>query len=108
MNRRFPLSKRSRDSALGIYPNLLEHPLPRLYAYGVPVTVNSDDPAMFNATLNKNVRALHQPFSFSLDTINEILLNGVRHAFLPQAEKERMEISFSREMTRLRYECGLD
>jgi aminodeoxyfutalosine deaminase len=93
---------------LGIYPNLLEHPLPCLYAHRIPVTVNSDDPTLFNATLNQNIRALHEPFSFSLDTINEILLNGVRYAFLPQAEKKQMEISFSVEMTKLRQECGLD
>jgi adenosine deaminase len=93
---------------LGIYPNLLEHPLPCLYAHGIPVTVNSDDPAMFNSTLNQNIRVLHEPFSFSLDTINEILLNGVRHAFLPKTEKEQMEISFIAEMAELRKECGLD
>ena len=93
---------------LGIYPNLLEHPLPRLYGYGIPFTVNSDDPALFNASLNENVGALYHPFSFSLETINDILLNGVRHAFLPQAEKEQMEILFRKEMTKLRYECGLD
>lgn len=92
---------------LGIYPSLLEHPLPRLYAAGIPITVNSDDPAMFNATLQENINVLQQSFAFPLDTIDEILLNGVRYAFLPQTEKERMEASFRREMTKLRYEYGL-
>lgn len=92
---------------LGIYPGLLEHPLPHLYAAGIPVTVNSDDPAMFNASLHENVRTLHQPFAFALDGIDEILLNGVRYAFLSQTEKEQMETFFRREMTRLRHEYGL-
>jgi aminodeoxyfutalosine deaminase len=92
---------------LGIYPSLAVHPLPRLYAAGVPVTVNADDPPLFNASLNQNVSVLYDTFNFSLDTIDEILLNGVRHSFLPQAEKEAMERSFRSEMAALRIECGL-
>jgi len=36
---------------LGVYPSLAAHPFPRLYAAGVPITVNSDDPPLFNTTL---------------------------------------------------------
>ncbi|MEO8973816.1 MAG: adenosine deaminase [Ktedonobacteraceae bacterium] len=93
---------------LGIYPNLASHPLPLLYAAGVPITINSDDPPLFNATLNQNVNALYEPFRFSLDTIDEIVLNGVRYSFLPLAQKEQMEVAFRTEMLRLRQECGLD
>jgi aminodeoxyfutalosine deaminase len=92
---------------LGIYPRLAEHPLPRLYASGVPISVNADDPPLFNATLNQNVSTLYNAFNFSLDTIDEILLNGVRHSFLPQAQKEQMESVFRAEMATLRAECGL-
>lgn len=93
---------------LGICPNLASHPLPRLYAAGIPVTVNSDDPPLFNATLNQNIGALYEPFRFSLDTIDEIVLNGVRHSFLPLAQKEQMEDAFRLEMMQLRQDCGLD
>lgn len=34
-------------------PSLDEHPLPALVAAGVPVTINSDDPPMFETTLNR-------------------------------------------------------
>ncbi len=95
------------NQCLGIYPNLAEHPFPRLYAAGVPLTVNSDDPPLFNATLNQNVSVLHEPFHFDLDTIDEILLNGVRHSFLPQEQKEAMETSFRSEMARLRLKYNI-
>ena len=36
---------------LGVFPSLATHPLRRLYDAGVPVTVNSDDPPLFNTTL---------------------------------------------------------
>jgi aminodeoxyfutalosine deaminase len=37
---------------LGVYPDYAAHPLPRLLAAGVELTVNSDDPPLFNTTLN--------------------------------------------------------
>jgi len=36
---------------LGIYPSLEHHPIRRLLAAGVPVTLNSDDPPLFHTTL---------------------------------------------------------
>jgi aminodeoxyfutalosine deaminase len=93
---------------LGIYPSLAVHPMPRLYAAGVPVTVNADDPPLFNTSLNQNIATLYNTFNFSLATIDEILLNGLRHSFLPQAEKEAMESAFRSEIAALRGECGLD
>ncbi|HEY7418953.1 MAG TPA: adenosine deaminase [Ktedonobacteraceae bacterium] len=93
---------------LGVYPNLHEHPLPRLYSAGVPLSVNSDDPPLFNTTLNANVFALHDPLNLSLDAIDEILLNGVRHSFLDAAQKQQMEQEFRKEMQRLRNDLELD
>jgi adenosine deaminase len=92
---------------LGVYPSLAQHPLPRLFTAGVPITVNSDDPPLFNTTLNQNVHTLHDPFGFDLDTIDEILLNGVRHSFMPPDQKQQMEAEFRAEMTRLRRELDL-
>jgi aminodeoxyfutalosine deaminase len=87
---------------LGVYANLAEHPLPRLYAAGVPISVNSDDPPLFNTSLNANVATLYDPFGFSLDTVDEILLNGVRHSFMSPEQKLKMEEEFREEMKRLR------
>jgi adenosine deaminase len=89
---------------LGVYASLAAHPLPRLYAAGVPLSVNSDDPPLFNTSLNANVAALYDPFHFSLDTIDEILLNGVRHSFMPAEQKKKMEEDFRAEMRELRHD----
>jgi aminodeoxyfutalosine deaminase len=93
---------------LGIYSSFSQHPLPRLHAAGVPLSVNSDDPPLFNTTLNHNVYALYEPFHFSLDTIDEILLNGVRHSFMPAEQKRAMEEEFRTEMKQLRQELDLE
>ncbi len=92
---------------LGIYPNLAQHPLPQLYAAGIPITVSSDDPPLFNTTLNENVSVLHDAFHLSLGTIDEILLNAVEYSFLPHAQKDTMKSHFRTEMIRLRQKYGL-
>jgi len=92
---------------LGIYANTAEHPFPRLYSAGVPVTINSDDPPLFNTDLNTEVKLLVDPFNFDIETVNHIVLNGVRHNFLPLEEKQVMEATFSAEMARLRQVYGL-
>ncbi len=92
---------------LGVYTNLAAHPLPRLYAAGVPLSVNSDDPPLFNTSLNANVATLYDPFHFALDTIDEILLNGVRHSFMPVEQKQKMEGEFRTEMRSLRQNLHL-
>ena len=45
---------------LGIYPTYEEHPLPRLMDAGVRVTLGSDDPPYFGATIGGRVRALRR------------------------------------------------
>src|SRR3954469_20380705 len=37
---------------LGVFPSYAEHALPKLLAAGVKVTIGSDDPPLFNTTLN--------------------------------------------------------
>lgn len=89
---------------LGVYPDFAVHPLPLLYAAGVPCSINSDDPPLFNTSLNQDVARLHSVFHFDLDTIDELLLNGVRHSFLPPERKQALEAKFRVEMARLRSE----
>ncbi len=86
---------------LGVYPSLQEHPFPRLYAAGIPLTINSDDPPLFNTTLNAEVELLSNSFHYDEDTINEILLNGVRYSFLPAERKQMLEAQFRTEMQQL-------
>src|SRR5579859_6260490 len=67
---------------LGVYPDLERHPLRALYDAGVVVTVNSDDPPLFNTTLTQELQLLPDAFGFSLEEIDDVLLNSVRCSFL--------------------------
>jgi len=87
---------------LGIYPGLAAHPLRRLHDAGIVVTVNSDDPPLFNTTLNDEVALLADPFGFAVEAIDAMLLNGVRHSFLPPGWRRAMEADFVAELTALK------
>jgi aminodeoxyfutalosine deaminase len=87
---------------LGVAANLAAHPLPALLAGGVAVTIASDDPPMFYTTLNDEVALLADPFGLEVAAIDEILLNGVRHSFLPPARKEALEATYRTELDALK------
>lgn len=107
-NRRIPLEVcPGSNICLGIYPDFASHPLVRLYRAGVQFSVNSDDPPLFNVTLNDDIERLHSAFGLELDAIDEIVLNGVRHSFLPPESRAALETAFRAEMLQLRQECGL-
>lgn len=87
---------------LGVAPSLVEHPLPSLLAAGVAITIASDDPPLFNTTLNDEVVRLAGPFGLDVATIDEILLNGVRYSFLPAERKQALETEFRAELDSLK------
>ena len=87
---------------LGVYPDYAAHPLPRLLAAGIELTVNSDDPPLFNTTLNDEYVLLPTEFGLGIDEIDRIILNGVRHSFLPTARKEALAREFAAELADLR------
>jgi adenosine deaminase len=62
----------------------------------VRLTVNSDDPALFNTTLQDEVATLSRAFGFTesgadVRAVDEILLGGICHSFLPPAQKAALE-----------------
>lgn len=90
---------------LGVFPSLTAHPLRRLYHAGVPVTVNSDDPPLFDATLTDNLLTLPTAFGFTAERaheVDEILLNAVRYSFLPLDRKHALLTEFRQELAALK------
>jgi adenosine deaminase len=76
--------------ALGVYPSLAEHPLPKLLDEGVYVTLNSDDPPMFNTTLTDEFERCATTFDFNEDIVWTLCLNAARAAVLPDDRKNEL------------------
>jgi aminodeoxyfutalosine deaminase len=61
---------------LHVYRRLAEHPFPHLDRMGLLVTVNSDDPPLFNTTLTDEYNHLVTEFGYSLSDVLRIARNG--------------------------------
>jgi adenosine deaminase len=89
---------------LGVYPSYEAHPLRQLWNEGLLVTVNSDDPPMFETDLNHEYEILVDHFGFSAAELEQVSLNALSASFLPQADKALLENQFRAELARLRQE----
>jgi adenosine deaminase len=87
---------------LGVAPSLSEHPLPRLLDEGLYVTINSDDPPMFNTTLTDEYLRAAQILGCGAETVEQLAINAVRASLLPEASRVEMERRFREEFARLR------
>jgi adenosine deaminase len=86
---------------LKVYPSLAEHSLPELLSHGLYVTINSDDPPMFNTTLTNEFLAGHHTFAWGEDQIRQLVLNAVKVTLLPEAEKLALLRVFSKQFEQL-------
>jgi aminodeoxyfutalosine deaminase len=66
----------------GVVKRLEEHPVRKLYDAGVPIVLNSDDPAMFHCGLADEYRLAARAFGFSEGELREIAANGFRYRFV--------------------------
>jgi aminodeoxyfutalosine deaminase len=89
---------------LGVAPNVAAHPLPRLLEEGLYVTLNSDDPPMFNTSLIGEYLATARAYGWGAPELERLDLNAVRAALLPEAERAELESQFVAELARLRAE----
>ena len=62
---------------LGEFPTMQEHPLPRLADEGLYVTINSDDPPMFNTTLTDEYLSIAHTFGYDADDLEWFVMNAV-------------------------------
>jgi adenosine deaminase len=77
-----------------------DHPLPTLWRSGVPITLSTDDPAMFHAELREeyeNARRMGIPVSGLL----QLARAGFQYSFLPAPEKESLLRAFDHQTRRL-------
>jgi adenosine deaminase len=81
-----PLSNR----ALGVVPDLADHPLKRLLHQGLIVTVNSDDPPFFGGYLNDNYRVAAAALDLTADDILALARNSIHATFADDQTKTRM------------------
>jgi aminodeoxyfutalosine deaminase len=79
---------------LKVYPSYAEHPFRWLDEAGVPVTVNSDDPPLFNANLTQEYRVLAQHFGYDQQGLLRIARNAYVYSLAEPQTKTRLLAEF--------------
>jgi adenosine deaminase len=72
---------------LRVYPSLTVHPLPKLFEYGLKITINSDDPPMFNTTLTGEYEVCSQAYGWGKEVVRSLVLNAAEATLLAPADK---------------------
>ena len=61
--------------------SLKQHPVKKLFDAGVPIILNTDDPALFDCTLQSEYELAAREFGFTQEQLAEIAGNACRFAF---------------------------
>lgn len=77
------------------------HPIKQYYEDGLMVTVNSDDPTMFNTSITQEYLVIAQKLNFTVNDIKQLTMNGIEASFMSEKEKEAMKAQFAREWYQL-------
>ena len=75
---------------LGIYPTYEEHPLPRLLEAGVRVTLGSDDPPYFGASIGGEYAVCRERLGFDDEALRGITHTAIEAAFCDEKLKQRL------------------
>jgi adenosine deaminase len=78
---------------------ITKHPLRAFHQIGLPVTINTDDPSVSNTTLTDEYIVAVRGIGVTVSEIKQMILTGVRAAFLPQSEKEPLEAWFTEALS---------
>lgn len=89
--RRIPLEVcPSSNLRTGVVTDFDHHPITRLRDRGCLVTVNSDDPAMFQCSLAGDLRLLARRHGWSHDDVRAVIDNAVTASWLDDDRKQRL------------------
>ena len=86
---------------LGVFRSLQEHSLPRLLAHGLRVTLNSDDPPLFNTTLTDEFLVSSTHFGWDALLVKRLLTDAIEVSLLPRSEKAAFRQDFLRRFSEL-------
>jgi aminodeoxyfutalosine deaminase len=79
----------SSNVRTGCCVKVSDHPVRKMFDAGVMVTLNSDDPAMFQTTLAREYQLAHDEFGFTEEQLRELARNSFEASFLLPEQKLR-------------------
>jgi adenosine deaminase len=92
--------------ALRVVDRLEDHPLAALIEAGIPVSINSDDPAYFGGYLGDNYLAAHEALGLSWEQLVAIARSSLTACFVPGDERVRLLAEFDEHLAALADDGG--
>ena len=81
--------------ALGVYPTIDAHPIERLRRAGVRVSVNTDDPALFDTSLEQEYARCVQAFGWDAETLRVVAATSIDASFAPTDHKQQLQAALA-------------
>lgn len=75
---------------LQVFQDLKELPLLKLLEFGVPFSLNSDDPAYFGGYILENYYAVHETFGFDYKIWGDIVINTIKGSWCDENRKTEL------------------
>lgn len=80
-----------QTNAVDVYEN---HPIKKLYEYGVRININTDNSTVSNISLNEEYLKLARYFNFTILDYKKMNLYAIENSFLSVMEKEQIQKYF--------------
>lgn len=78
------------NASLKVVEDLRDHPLPKLLAEGLKVTISSDDPAYFGGGMLSNHMACAEAFGWDKSVFRQLTFNAIDEAFVTNDRREEL------------------
>lgn len=76
--------------ALGLFPDMANHPLKQLLDSGIKMSLNSDDPPFFRTNLTNEYEVTQKFYQFSDSEMIHFTKMAIDHAFADEVTKEKL------------------
>jgi adenosine deaminase len=76
------------------YTTLREHPLLEMREAGVPMTINTDDPAMMNLDLGQEYQRVAEALRIDLDELGRMAVEGIASTWLDDTDRRSLVAEF--------------
>ena len=91
----------SSNVQLGLYPSFAEHPVRRLVDAGCTVSLNTDDPVLFDTTLGREYLHAMRDCGLDLAFVRRQVLDALQSSYLDDADKQRLAAECRQRFQRL-------
>jgi len=81
-----------------VIKSMEEHPFKLFQEKKIPVSINTDDPKMFNTSLAEEYQALSEAFSLNKEEMYTIIIDSINTTWLKNEEKEKLIYEFENEL----------